>query len=126
MGNISTKPFLQELLGFILSHFSSGPDARRLTELLESRFRGEPNLLATKVSKAVALAPVVGTLSGLYRAEQGIKGAGEGAETPTARCPKAALLESWQRGRYVGLFIRAKFVCLHPDVYDADNLLHSC
>jgi hypothetical protein len=72
---------LMELLGFALSHFTVGPDARRLNELIQaaagggaaaagSQARLQQNMLLEKVSKAAVLAPVIGILLGLAPRQQ--------------------------------------------------------
>ncbi|GLI58788.1 hypothetical protein VaNZ11_000546 [Volvox africanus] len=73
---------LLEVVSFVLSHFTEGSDARRLTELLtipppdgpgsqlsmSSAVRIERTLLSENINKAQVLAPVVGALLGLWRA----------------------------------------------------------
>ncbi|GIL47203.1 hypothetical protein Vafri_4076 [Volvox africanus] len=76
---------LLEVVSFVLSHFTEGSDARRLTELLtipppdgpgsqlsmSSAVRIERTLLSENINKAQVLAPVVGALLGLWRGSGG-------------------------------------------------------
>ena len=96
----------------MLSHFTEGSDARRLTELLalpaadgaggmSSTLRLERSLLADKVHKAAALAPVVGALLGLWRSACGVGGGsggvGSGGEQQQQQQQQLQLLDALLR-----------------------------
>jgi hypothetical protein len=62
---------LLEVVGFVLAHFTVGPDARRLREVLQrAPSQGAAFLALDRISLPAILAPVVGILLGLSRGEQ--------------------------------------------------------